>query len=90
MPFEHKPNQGSIFKNTYKDKETDPDMKGDGLIDASQLGIGDGQIEVKIYAWTNKTKGGDKYLKISLRPKEDKAEKQVEAPEEDDDDDLPF
>ncbi|SVB34357.1 uncharacterized protein METZ01_LOCUS187211 [marine metagenome] len=65
-------------------------MKGDGLIDASQLGIGDGQIEVKIYAWTNKTKGGDKYLKISLRPKEDKVEKQVEAPEEDDDDDLPF
>jgi len=72
MPYEHKPNELSIFKNTKKDKDTQPDYTGDGKISGEELGIGSGEVIVRVVAWINKMKDGTEYYKLKVQKKEDK------------------
>jgi hypothetical protein len=60
MSFEHKDYSGSIFKNDRKEKDSDADYRGDGVIDG---------VSMWINAWINDKKGGGKYMKLTFRPK---------------------
>ena len=66
--YVHKEGSGSLFKNNYKEKETQPDLKG------TMTGL-DGK-EYEIAAWYGKTKAGDDKLSIkqSLPYKQDESE----------------
>ena len=60
MPFEHKPDTGSLFKNDDRTSEKHPNAKGSALIDG---------VEYWIAAWTNDGKGG-KYQSLKFSKKE--------------------
>ena len=59
MAFEHKENSGSLFTNSKKDKDTQPDYTGTINIDGTVY---------QISAWNNEAKSGKKYfgLKVTL------------------------
>ena len=91
MAYQHKPNEMSLFKNKHKTDSSHPSMTGSGKISASELGIGDGEIEVEVVAWTNTLKdSGEKWLKVKVKIKEERASTSFSAGGADDDEDLPF
>jgi hypothetical protein len=93
MAFEHKDYSGAIFKNDRKEKDSDADYRGDGVIDG---------VSMWINAWINDKKGGGKYMKLTFRPKNPPLEKPNVAVTHDDprtvqrgrtielDDEVPF
>lgn len=80
-------NTGAIFKNDYKQKETQPDYKGKALIDGK---------EKEIALWLRESKGGVKYFSIVFSEPYVKEVEQGGAAEdqrikdEQTDNDLPF
>ena len=56
MSYTHKQNQGSLFKNDRKEKETQPDLTGTIMV---------GDREMRISAWKKQGKGGE-FLSIAL------------------------
>ena len=90
MAYQHKPNEMSLFKNTRKTDPSQPTMTGSGLISASELGIGEGQVEIQGAAWMNTLKDGwEKWLKIKVQKREERETNSFSAGE-DADEDLPF
>ena len=88
MSYEQKPNTGTLFANDRKEKESDPNAKGTALIDG---------VEYWISSWTNTSKDGKKYMKLSFSVKTPKPVEDVPKADEDakvetvkDDDELPF
>lgn len=80
---EKRENGGILFKNDRKEKDTHPDMKG--FLDV-------GGVEYEIAAWSRTGQKG-KFLSLSVKPKQERAEprRPAERPRaEVDDDDLPF
>lgn len=63
MAFEHKEGAGSLFKNKFKTKDTQPDRNGD-----FKLG---GKL-YKISGWLKKDKNGEDYLSLSIKEKEER------------------
>ena len=64
-PFKHKKNNGSLFKNEKKEKDTQPDYTG-------QVDVNDTLYNIS--AWLNVGKGGKKYFGLAFsipKPKED-------------------
>ena len=61
MAFEQKENTGALFTNERKQKPSDPDRTGTINIDG---------VEYRLSGWLNETKAGQKYMKLSIRPKE--------------------
>ena len=59
--YEKKDNSGALFKNSDKTTETDPDYKGNAMIDGTDYWFN---------AWINTSKAGQKYMKASFSPKE--------------------
>jgi hypothetical protein len=88
MPFEHRPNTGSIFHN-HKSKDTHPDLKGEALIDG---------VLYEVAAWERQTKNGSTMLSLTFKippPKQEAPRRQYKAPPNDlrnppSDDDLPW
>jgi len=86
MPYDNNM-KGVLFKNDKKESDQHPDLKGSMEVNG---------VEYWLAAWANKTKEGDKYLKLSISPKdEQKAEKPEAAPVEeveevDEGDCMPF
>jgi|TARA_R110002020_G_scaffold176347_3_gene368569 hypothetical protein len=66
--YVHKEGSGSLFKNNYKEKENQPDLKG------TMTGL-DGK-EYEVAAWYGKTKAGDDKLSLkqSLPYKKEESE----------------
>ena len=62
MPYKHKPNSGSIFRNDKRDKETSPHMRGDALIDG---------VEYWVAAWTNTKADGERYQGLKFSRKDE-------------------
>ena len=91
MAYQHKPNEMSLFKNKRKVNPDQPTMTGSSVISASELGIGEGQVEIQVAAWMNTLKdGGEKWLKIKVQKREERETNSFSAGEEDADEDLPF
>ena len=61
MTFQHKPNRGSLFRNKKKEKQDQPDYRGDALIDGTEYWIS---------AWLNEGPKG-KYFSFSFQPKDE-------------------
>ena len=69
--YEPKPNTGSLFKNTYKKAENQPDLKGDLILDKVFLedlmnNSKTSTIKVSISAWSKESEKVGKYLSISI------------------------
>ena len=60
--FQHKEGSGSLFKNNYKEKENQPDMKGDAMFNGKP---------VELAAWTRVDKNGNKYLSLKIQDKQE-------------------
>ena len=56
---EYKDNKGKAWKNKYKQKDTQPDYKGFGMIDG---------VAKEIAMWINTSQAGEKYVTISFEP----------------------
>jgi hypothetical protein len=67
MAFEQKEGRGSLFKNKRERTEKSPDYKGDMKIDGKLYWLN---------GWIQTDKNGDKYMSLSLQPKEQKQEQQ--------------
>ena len=60
---EQKDNSGALFRNDRKNKDTDPDYKGQAVV---------GGQEFWLAAWINTAqKSGQKYMAIKLNPKDE-------------------
>lgn len=92
MAFEHNPDKGSIFRNDRKEKESQPDHKGDARLKCPHCNK---IFDTWISAWVNdlKTKTG-KYFSLAFTPKEEQpdaaAVPSTPAAQGDFDDDIPF
>lgn len=69
--YEPKPNTGSLFKNTYKKAENQPDLKGDLILDKVFLedlmnNSKTSTIKVSISAWSKESEKVGKYLSLSI------------------------
>lgn len=77
--------RGVLFKNADKQKETHPDYKGSVIVDG---------VEYWLSSWIKTSKKGDKFMSLSIQPKEQAkpARQAKQAPVEEDfeDSDLPF
>ncbi|MFA6063915.1 MAG: hypothetical protein WC736_15110 [Gallionella sp.] len=69
-PFEVKPNTGGLFKND-KQQENWPDYKGNINVDGKDYWLS---------AWLKTSKAGEKYMSLSVQPKEKRAEKPAPKP----------
>ena len=65
MAFQLKPNRGSLFKNDEKPKEEDRDYAGS---------INIAGREYWLSGWISETKKGNKYLSLSIKPKDEHSE----------------
>ena len=59
--FQHKPNSGSLFINSYKERDAQPDWTGSALIDG---------VEYRLAAWENEGRNGT-YLSLKFESKAD-------------------
>lgn len=73
-------NRGALFRNDDKQSDTHPDYKGS---------INVGGREFWLSAWLKESKKGQKYMSLSVKPKE-ASQAQTTQPAEEFDDDLPF
>jgi uncharacterized protein (DUF736 family) len=56
--YEHKPGNGSIFKNQYKEKNGQPDYRG-------SIKLQDG-ADKELAAWVKQDKNGNSFLSLSI------------------------
>lgn len=63
-------NRGSLFKNEKKTEEKHPDMNGSINIEG---------VEYWISGWTKVSKGGQKFISLSVRPKQEQT-RQISKP----------
>jgi hypothetical protein len=66
-----KPNTGSLFKNSFKKTETQPDLRGEIVLDKTFLldlidKSKDPTIKVSISAWSKESEKVGKYLSLSI------------------------
>jgi len=83
MAYEQNNNSGSIFKNTYKKLDKQPDYTGTAKID---------DVEYKIAAWIKVKKDGSKFFSCSFQKADDRLNggQRQEPTSIDIDDDIPF
>ena len=84
MAYELKEGQGSLFPNKRKETESQPNLTGTILL---------GGVEHWISGWVKLTASGEKWISLSVKPKEAKAAKPAaKAQKADDfaDTDIPF
>lgn len=77
-------NKGVLFKNRKKKTDKHPDYQG-------QLDV-DGE-EFWLSAWLAKSKDGETYMRLNVKPKEDRQEQTAPVqtpPSEEFNDDIPF
>jgi len=64
MAYEQRDNSGSLFKNTYKQRDNQPDYTGNGIVDGT---------EYRVSAWVKDGAKG-KFFSLSFTPKEESGE----------------
>lgn len=61
MSYEHKENSGSLFRNTKREKESQPNARGEAMI---------GGVLYEVAAWTKKDKNGNPWQSLSFKVKQ--------------------
>ena len=84
--MEHKQNTGVLFRNKYKEKDSQPDYKGTALID--------GKLK-EVALWINTSKNNVQYFKAQFQDSTKEVEqggiqKDQEIKKQQKDDGLPF
>ena len=79
--YQPKPGSGSIFKNERKEKESQPDYRGEILTPEGQA--------LEISLWVKEGKKG-KFFSASVKPKQERGTKPQPAATYDPNDDIPF
>jgi hypothetical protein len=88
MAFEHKPNTGSIFKNTYKTEDKHPDHQGACKVTCEKCGH---DTELKISAWINLQRDNvTRYFGLRFSKHQPKEQSTPVQEHPDLDDDIPF
>ena len=64
MAYEQRENSGSLFKNDRKEKDVQPDYRGQALI---------GGVEVWVSGWVKKAANGTSFMSLSFTPKDQQA-----------------
>lgn len=59
--FTPREGSGSLFRNNKRDKETQPNARGDAMI---------GGVLYEISAWTKKDRNGNPWQSLAFKPKE--------------------
>ena len=77
--YQHKDGSGAIFKNTRKDKPSQPDCRGDLMLNG---------ITYEIASWLKDGKHG-KFMSLAVKVKEDRPQ-QAAPPTDDFEDDIAF
>ena len=81
MAFELKEGQGTLFKNKLKDEGSkQPDYRGELMMDGTLM---------EVAAWIKEGAKG-KWMSLSVKPKEERAEKPAAKPARGVDADIPF
>lgn len=62
MAYEHRELSGTLFANKKRDKESQPNARGEALIEG---------VLYEVSAWTKTTKNGDKWQSLSFKKKDD-------------------
>ena len=65
--YQHKDGSGAIFKNTRKDKPSQPDYRGDFMLNG---------ITYEIASWLKDGKHG-KFMSLAVKVKEDRPQQQA-------------
>ncbi len=77
-------NRGSLFKNDKKTEEKHPDLSGSINIDGTEYWIS---------GWSKVSKGGQKFISLSVRQKQEQT-RQISQPtrasKQDEDSDIPW
>ena len=63
--FTPRDGSGSLFKNNKRDKDSQPNARGDAMI---------GGVLYEISAWTKKDKNGNPWQSLAFKPKEARQE----------------
>lgn len=80
MNYEMKDNTGTLFRNEKKQSETQPDYRGEALVNGESVWMS---------AWLNTSAKGTKYMKFAFSPKEERPQ-QTQQPIPVVDEDIPF
>lgn len=78
--MEQKNNSGVAFKNNYKERETQPDFKGNVIVNGTPMDVA---------MWVKKDKNGNDYFSFSFSEPYVKKDEPQSAPSTSNDD-LPF
>lgn len=91
MAYEQRDNSGSLFKNDKKTTDTQPDYRGEAMVNGQMMWMS---------AWVKTSAKGTKFMSFSFQPKEQQGQaptrqapaRQAPAPQADPDfdSDLPF
>lgn len=73
MPYEQKPGQGTLWRNTFKTADNHPDAKGTIM---AHRDIREGEV-LDLAAWTKTKHDGEKFQSLKMS---DKREKKSQAP----------
>lgn len=65
--YEHKTGRGSMFVNNRKEKDSEPDRKGDAKVACPHCKA---EFEAWLSGWLDKTKDGSTYLSMSIKAKD--------------------
>ena len=65
MPFEQRPNSGSLFKNRERKNDKAPNLKSTGLLELEDGSL----IELELAAWTKESQKAGKWLSLTIRLK---------------------
>ena len=58
---EQRDNSGVLFRNTYKEKDSQPNAKGTAMVDG---------VLYEVAAWTKRDKNGDPFQSLSFKRKD--------------------
>lgn len=81
MAYSLKDGQGSLFKNSHKEKDSHPDMRGDCMLDG---------VVYEISGWSKVTQKGDRFLSLSIKPKQERPSSQRNTYRTRDEDEPPW
>ena len=66
MAYVPKDGTGSLFVNKFKKADNHPDREGTVMLNG---------VEYKLAGWLKETKEGEKYLSLTIKPKEEQKSK---------------
>lgn len=81
MPYETRDNTGSMFKNNRKERENQPDMTGEIMVEGKLFWLN---------AWRKVDKNNNPWYSFSVKPKEIRDSAPAEGKRAPIDDDIPF